>query len=142
MTHTSERSSRAVQGMATAVADPMFRPLGAYFVEAGLISPAQVQVVLNDQEMTGLRFGEILVQRGWIKEKTVEYFSRGPRQHLRVIVSHGRLPAHQIGQPHCVRRQASIGKGLLRLDSVTVRYLVPQRPPPLTIKRQRIAPVK
>ncbi len=74
MTHTSERSSRAVQGMATAVADPMFRPLGAYFVEAGLISPAQVQVVLNDQEMTGLRFGEILVQRGWIKEKTVEYF--------------------------------------------------------------------
>ncbi|MEM9245706.1 MAG: hypothetical protein AAGA67_08210, partial [Cyanobacteria bacterium P01_F01_bin.153] len=34
----------------------------------------QVQVVLNDQEMTGLRFGEILVQRGWIKEKTVEYF--------------------------------------------------------------------
>ncbi len=74
MTHTSERSSRAVQGMAAAIAEPMFRPLGAYFVDAGLISPAQVQVVLNDQEMTGLRFGEILVQRGWIKEKTVEYF--------------------------------------------------------------------
>ncbi|MEM9770845.1 MAG: hypothetical protein AAF889_04460 [Cyanobacteria bacterium P01_D01_bin.73] len=54
--------------------DTAFRPLGAYFVEAGLISPAQVQVVLNDQAMTGLRFGEILVQRGWMKETTIEYF--------------------------------------------------------------------
>jgi hypothetical protein len=51
-----------------------FRPLGDYLVEAGLLSPAQVHVALNDQCMTGLRFGEILVKRGWVKEQTVEYF--------------------------------------------------------------------
>lgn len=50
-----------------------FRPIGDYLVDAGLLSPAQVEVVLNDQANTSLRFGEILVKRGWVKEKTIEY---------------------------------------------------------------------
>ena len=78
MTHTPNRSTRVSARKATGtVATPPdggFRPLGTYFVEAGLLSPAQVQVVLNDQALTGLRFGEILVQRGWMKETTIEYF--------------------------------------------------------------------
>lgn len=57
-----------------AIESSPFRPLGDYLVEAGLLSPAQVHVALNDQCMTGLRFGEILVKRGWVKEQTVEYF--------------------------------------------------------------------
>ncbi len=68
------KDAAAVKGN-RATAEPMvFPPLGTYFVEAGLLSQAQVEVVLNDQEMTGLRFGEILVQRGWMKEATIEYF--------------------------------------------------------------------
>ena len=48
--------------------------LGSYLVEAGLITPAQVSVVLNDQHMqTDMRFGEVLVARGWIKHETVEF---------------------------------------------------------------------
>ena len=48
--------------------------LGSYLVEAGLITPAQVSVVLNDQQMqTDMRFGEVLVARGWIKAETVEF---------------------------------------------------------------------
>ncbi|NDJ16623.1 hypothetical protein [Myxacorys almedinensis] len=52
-------------------------PLGTYFVEAGLITPAQVAVALNDQIlMNHMRFGEVLVARGWIKQQTLDYVIR------------------------------------------------------------------
>jgi hypothetical protein len=51
--------------------------LGGYLVEAGLITPAQVDVALNDQKITdGMRFGEILSARGWVKQQTIEYFMK------------------------------------------------------------------
>jgi hypothetical protein len=49
------------------------KPLGAYLVEAGLLTDAQVGVALADQSTTSLPFGEILVTRGWVKEQTIEY---------------------------------------------------------------------
>lgn len=52
---------------------PQTKRLGGYLVEAGLLTPAQVDVVLNDQKMTGMRFGEILAARGWVKQQTIEY---------------------------------------------------------------------
>lgn len=47
--------------------------IGGYLVEAGLLTPAQVDVALNDQKLTGMRFGEILAARGWVKQQTIEY---------------------------------------------------------------------
>lgn len=47
--------------------------LGSYLIEAGLLTPAQVEVVLHDQQQTQMRFGEILAARGWVKQKTVDY---------------------------------------------------------------------
>jgi hypothetical protein len=52
---------------------PRTKRLGGYLVEAGLLTPAQVDVVLNDQKLTGMRFGEILATRGWVKQQTIEY---------------------------------------------------------------------
>jgi predicted CopG family antitoxin len=50
------------------------KPIGAYLVEAGLLSEAQVGVALVDQQNVGsMSFGEILVTRGWVKEQTIEY---------------------------------------------------------------------
>jgi hypothetical protein len=49
------------------------KPLGAYLIEAGLLSDAQVQVILADQLSTDLRFGEIAAVRGWVKQQTVDY---------------------------------------------------------------------
>lgn len=54
-------------------AAPRDKRLGGYLVEAGLLTPAQVDVVLNDQKITGMRFGEILAARGWVKQQTIEY---------------------------------------------------------------------
>jgi hypothetical protein len=50
--------------------------LGNYLVDAGLLTPSQIEVALADQQLTGLRLGEVLVRRGWIKEETVEYFMK------------------------------------------------------------------
>ncbi len=52
---------------------PDVKQLGDYLVDAGLLSPAQVSVALSDQEATGMRMGEILVTRGWVKQKTIEF---------------------------------------------------------------------
>ncbi len=49
------------------------KPLGAYLVEAGLLSEAQVNVALTDQSAVSMTFGEILVTRGWVKQQTIEY---------------------------------------------------------------------
>ncbi|NCJ05902.1 hypothetical protein GS597_05120 [Synechococcales cyanobacterium C] len=49
------------------------KPIGDYFVDAGLLSPAQIEVILKDQASTGMRFGEIIVMRGWLKAQTIEF---------------------------------------------------------------------
>ncbi len=50
------------------------RRLGSYLLEAGLINNAQIEVVLNDQQMMReMRFGEVLVARGWIKLETIDF---------------------------------------------------------------------
>uniref|UniRef100_B8HM85 Uncharacterized protein n=1 Tax=Cyanothece sp. (strain PCC 7425 / ATCC 29141) TaxID=395961 RepID=B8HM85_CYAP4 len=52
---------------------PQRKPLGEYLVEAGLLSPAQVEMILFDQQHTNLRFGEIAALRGWVKQETIEF---------------------------------------------------------------------
>jgi hypothetical protein len=47
--------------------------LGDYLIEAGLLTSAQVEVALADQVTTQLRFGDVLIRRGWIREETIEY---------------------------------------------------------------------
>lgn len=72
--------------------------LGGYLIEAGLITPAQVTVALNDQKMTGMRFGEILAARGWVKQETIEYLMR------KVII-----PEQKETQPSATRATAPNG---------------------------------
>lgn len=50
--------------------------IGNYLLEAGLLSTAQVDLILSDQASTGMRFGEIAVSRGWLKEQTIEYLMK------------------------------------------------------------------
>lgn len=51
------------------------RKLGSYLIEAALITSNQLNEALIEQKNgADKRIGEILVNRGWIKQKTVEYF--------------------------------------------------------------------
>jgi hypothetical protein len=74
-------------------------PLGSYLVEAGLITPAQVEVILNDQRIMGnMRFGDVLVARGWIKQQTLEYLIRKivePEQQLAKAMQEVEHQKHQ-----------------------------------------------
>ncbi|MEN9207188.1 MAG: hypothetical protein Q6L50_10755 [Gloeomargarita sp. GMQP_bins_120] len=47
----------------------MPKPIGEYFVDAGLLEPAQVEEVLVEQRVTGRRFGDIVVARGWLQRQ-------------------------------------------------------------------------
>jgi hypothetical protein len=52
------------------------KPLGIILQQAALISPAQIQLVLQDQKIyTDLKFGEILALRGWVKQETSDFFA-------------------------------------------------------------------
>lgn len=64
-----------VQTVPTALSGGRKR-LGSYLVEAGLLSPAQIDVVLNDQKVTGMKFGEVIAARGWVKQKTIDYLMK------------------------------------------------------------------
>jgi hypothetical protein len=53
---------------------PEIKRLGTYLIDAGLVTPAQIDVALNDQEfMDDMRIGDILVTRGWIKQQTLDF---------------------------------------------------------------------
>lgn len=68
---TQDRSDRNLTQAASKF--PSAKRLGSYLVEAGLLSPDQIKVILIDQQATGMRFGEIAVARGWLKEQTIEW---------------------------------------------------------------------
>ena len=47
--------------------------LGAYLIEAGMITPEQLEIALKKQSHSGKRLGTIVVDYGWVKEQTIEY---------------------------------------------------------------------
>jgi hypothetical protein len=50
---------------------PAWLPLGALLVREGLISNEQLETALIDQQGTGLRLGELLVQWGWVASTAI-----------------------------------------------------------------------
>lgn len=46
--------------------------IGEYLRDAGLINENHIAVALYDQQNTGLLFGEVLVIRGWVDQRTVD----------------------------------------------------------------------
>ena len=45
-------------------------------VSDGLISAAQAELVKQDSQNTGISLDEILIARGWVKEKALEQYNR------------------------------------------------------------------
>ena len=50
------------------------QPLGYYLKQAKLLSPEQIQIILKEQRHLGIRFGSVAVLKGWLKEKTLNFF--------------------------------------------------------------------
>jgi len=50
---------------------PAWLPLGALLVRENLITTEQLELALEDQQATGLRLGELLVDWGWVESAAV-----------------------------------------------------------------------
>lgn len=50
------------------------KPLGIYLVEAGIVTPKQVEIALDEQKRSKhKRLGEVLASHGWVAQETIEY---------------------------------------------------------------------
>lgn len=114
------------------------KPLGLYLVEAGLLTPAQVEVALNDQKITGLRFGQVLVVRGWVKQQTIDYLMR------KIIIPEREAYRRQLRQVAYVQatavRTTSEEITVPFIESDTPQQLPPASEPDFTGSRAAIAP--
>lgn len=50
--------------------------IGEILLEADLVSSAQIEIALQDQQEYNLHLGEILALRGWIKQETADFFAQ------------------------------------------------------------------
>lgn len=50
------------------------QPLGYYLKSAALLDDDQIHAILTHQSKTGLRFGEMAVRNGWVKQETIDLF--------------------------------------------------------------------
>ena len=52
------------------------KPIGEILTMANLLSSSQIELALMDQKAYhNMRIGEIFVLRGWLKQKTVDFFA-------------------------------------------------------------------
>ncbi len=49
------------------------KPLGVYLIEAGIVTPEQVEIALKQQSHSGKRLGTVIADCGWVKQQTIEY---------------------------------------------------------------------
>ncbi|MGL5083412.1 MAG: WecB/TagA/CpsF family glycosyltransferase [Microcoleaceae cyanobacterium] len=55
---------------------PVYQPIGEILQQAGLLTAAQVELILKVQaQHRHLRFGAIQAQQGWLKPETVDFFA-------------------------------------------------------------------
>jgi exopolysaccharide biosynthesis WecB/TagA/CpsF family protein len=64
-------------------------PIGQLLQEAGLLSAQQVDTILSAQAEYRRRFGDLVVEQGWLHPQTIDFFSE----------EFPRLPTHQDIQP-------------------------------------------
>ncbi|ERT06929.1 glycosyltransferase, WecB/TagA/CpsF family protein [Lyngbya aestuarii BL J] len=52
------------------------QPIGYYLKQARLLDERQIEAILSEQSTTQMRFGEIAVEKGWLKNETVDSILR------------------------------------------------------------------
>lgn len=53
--------------------------IGDYLIEAGLVTPENIETALSEQAVTGMRLGDLLVKKGLIKKQTVEFLMQNKK---------------------------------------------------------------
>ena len=113
------------------------KPLGWILESASLISKHQLQIALLDQyrvneiEEFHLKLGEILALRGWIKQKTADFFVidfpdllMSPKKHVigLYLLSAGLLEKEQIKIILDEQKKISMKFGLIAVEKGWLKY--------------------
>jgi hypothetical protein len=60
---------------------PRTEPIGQYLKAAALLDEEQIETILEEQKLTGGKFGTIAVLKGWLRQNTIDFFV----EHLEVL---------------------------------------------------------
>ena len=50
------------------------QPIGQYLKQAALLNEWQIQTILAEQKQSKLKFGELAIAKGWLKQNTLDFF--------------------------------------------------------------------
>ena len=128
------------------LARPLEMPLGELLKKASLITSAQIDMALMEQQTCSKeRFGEIISRHGWLKPQTIEFFaSRFPKICLgsyrfplgRYLVDAGLLDSSQVNQILNAQNKSlrkslfgsiAVSRGYVKKE--TIEFIVKHLPP-------------
>jgi len=63
-----------VQDWSNVILEPEKNTLGYYLRQAGILNSAQIEFILAQQRLSGVRFGTVAVFQGFIRSTTLDFF--------------------------------------------------------------------
>ena len=70
----SETADFFVRDWSKIITEENRQPLGHYLVQSALLKPEEIEIILEEQRSTGIRFGTIAVMQGLLKSTTLDFF--------------------------------------------------------------------
>ncbi len=107
--------SLPIERVMLAAQKPAWLPLGTLLVRKGLITNEQLELALLDQQKTGLRLGELLVNWGWVDSAAISK-ALAEQYELEFVD----LDEVQLDQAALARLT---GKEARRYDAIPIRFL-------------------
>ncbi|MFM1843079.1 MAG: hypothetical protein RLZZ490_1821 [Cyanobacteriota bacterium] len=93
--------------------------LGLVLLEAALITPAQLEVALNNQQHFDYLIGEVIALHGWVKKDTIEFFAE---HWFDLVLSNNPLPIGHYLQMASLLDQEQIAEILIEQKKMGLRF--------------------
>lgn len=93
--------------------------LGLILVEAALLTPAQLDVALNNQKHFDYLIGEVIALHGWIKKETIDFFAE---HWFELVSSPNPLPIGHYLQMASLLEQKQIDEILVEQKKLGLRF--------------------
>ena len=93
--------------------------IGLVLLEAGLITPAQLEVALNNQQHFDYLIGEVIALHGWVKQETIEFFAE---RWFELVLSANPLPIGHYLQMASLLDQDQIAEILIEQKKMGLRF--------------------
>ncbi|MEO1691895.1 MAG: hypothetical protein AAFR63_10265 [Cyanobacteria bacterium J06631_6] len=82
-------------------------PLGYYLKDASLLNDKQIETILQEQKTNQQKFGALAVQKGWVKQDTIDFFLDNLAAKPPQIISLTMLEAYNQSTLHLEKKYAN-----------------------------------